>query len=174
MHTHISHRGTTLYRLVPFPERYSVPESFGFPEFRESGNALPYTEHYTIYCPRPSSATVTILIGLHLLNGPIYYTSGEDLQGTPTSIHLKYHLYVNPNVPYAAPQVSDVVLTLLNVTDVEIAFSTLIHVKSLLIIYIKSIRLYHIKTVANAAPLMTDVVLAVPIVTDVVITFSTR
>jgi hypothetical protein len=95
---YIPHRGTTLCQLVPFLERYSVPESFGFPEFQESGNALPYTEHHMIYCPRLSSATVTILIGLHLSNETIYYTLGEDLQGTPTSIHLYYYFYVYSNV----------------------------------------------------------------------------
>jgi hypothetical protein len=78
-------------------------------------------------------------------------------------------IYVNA-VSYAAPLVSDVVLMLLIVTNVEIAFYTLIDINSLLIILIILLSLPYGRTVAYVAPPMSDVVLTLLILFDVVLT----
>src|SRR3977135_3748352 len=41
MYVDVTHRGTTLCRLLPFPGPAHCADSFGFPGTRESGNAIP-------------------------------------------------------------------------------------------------------------------------------------
>jgi len=58
-----SHRGTTLCRLVPFPEDHTVPDRFGFPESGNPGISLLYIE-YPLFLPEGQSGPNLIISGL--------------------------------------------------------------------------------------------------------------
>jgi hypothetical protein len=77
-------------------------------------------------------------------------------------------------VAYNAPLISDVVLPILNVTDVAIAFFTLIQVNSRLIIYIISLGINYVKVMSYAAPMLSNAVVTLVVVTDNEKAFSTR
>jgi hypothetical protein len=64
---------------------------------------------------------------------------------------------------YAAPMLSDAVVTLVIVTDNEKAFLTC---KFTLIIFITFLRLFYVRAVAYVAPLVTNVVVTLFIATD--------
>ena len=49
--SHYPHRGTTVCRLLPFPEPAHCAEPVGFPGPQESGNTLSHDIYRPQYCP---------------------------------------------------------------------------------------------------------------------------